>query len=198
MHTYTGNRLKIGRGGFVPTLGDIAFGLSRFRRWGGATIREWNVLQHSLAIFVLTEGEPLIVRSAALFHDVEEFITGDIPRGFKTAEQEIQGDELRKWIYKHVIKLPYPDLTTLGRVKVLDDVIALAESNCLNHPRIRRSMVPDWSAQVNATDPAVVERAEDVVWDLVDLEIREGVHLFVSTAEALLSAPEMKAMSARA
>jgi hypothetical protein len=198
MHTYTGNRLKIGKGGFTPTMSDIAFGLSRIRRWGGATLRDWTVLQHSLAIYALTEGEPLNVRYAALFHDVEEFITGDIPRGFKTAEQEIQGDELRKWIYKKVIKLPYPDLSTLGKIKVLDDVIALAESNCLNHPRIRRAMVPDWSAPVNAADPALIEKAEDLVWDLVDIEGREGIHHFVTIATALLALPEMKALSARA
>lgn len=186
MHTFTGNRIEVGKG-YTPTLTDIAWGLSKTNRWGGATIVPWNVLQHSLAIFALTEGEGPILRSAALFHDIEEFATGDIPRGFKTVEQEMLGDDLRKRLYRETLRLPYPDNGTLGRVKMLDNSIARAESDCLCHPKAREYM-----QKVECT-PA----AWDTVWDLVDIEPREGVHLFVEIAKKLLDDPRMKALSAR-
>lgn len=187
MHTFSGNRLEVGKG-YVPTLTDIAYGLSRTNRWGGATIVPWTVLHHSLAIFALTEGETITVRAAVLFHDIEEMVTGDIPRGAKTPEQEALGTEIRKWMYKHTLKQPYPDEGTLAKVKIYDESIARAESDCVCHPRAREYM-----KAVECT-PA----AWDVVWDLVDIDQREAAHTFVDIATKLLEDPRMEALSARA
>lgn len=187
MHTFMGDRLDIEQN-FTPTIKDIAVGLSREWRWGGATVVPWSVLQHMLAGHMLTEGEDPLTRAAFLFHDSEEFVTGDIPRGFKTPDQEELGRRVRKVIYQKTLQLPYPNTQVLKKVKRYDNVIARAEADCLVHPRARRSMESKWEG-IEAT-----EAAWDAVWTLMDVPERDVVKMFVGIATDMLANPKLTAL----
>lgn len=191
MHSFSGNRLDI-ETTFAPTIKDIAAGLARIYRWGGAgTSVPWSVLQHALAIYAIAEGENPVVRNACLHHDDEEFVTGDIPRGFKTQEQSALGERIRRLIFQKTLHLPYPDDATMQRVTVLDDLIARAEADCLVHPRARLDMTDKWNG-IEAT-PA----AWDAVWALIDIPERELVKMFVGISTDLLKEPKLKALKGR-
>lgn len=73
----------------VPTLLDIALGLSRQPRFAGQCRRWWTVLDHSLfaAELAARDGESDRTVLAVLLHDAHEALTGDIPTSLKTEQQ---------------------------------------------------------------------------------------------------------------
>ena len=78
----------------LPTLQDIAIGLSRINRYGGQTVVPWSVLDHSFLVAHLTNTRRAATTEAclwALLHDWHEVLTGDIPSPFKTdSQRELQ------------------------------------------------------------------------------------------------------------
>lgn len=75
----------------VPSLTDIAIGLSRAARFAGQGRRWWSVLDHSLVVEEIARGAGMTdaVRLAALLHDAHECVTGDVPTGFKPHDLRI-------------------------------------------------------------------------------------------------------------
>lgn len=61
-------------------LRDVSRNLSRLPRFGGATVKPWSVLQHSLLVWRLAErdGAPAEDQLAALLHDAPEYLLGDM------------------------------------------------------------------------------------------------------------------------
>jgi hypothetical protein len=87
----------------VPTLSDIAIGLSRQSRFGGQTVELYTVLAHSLVVAQLVElhgGTPEEIRSA-LLHDAPEAVMADVPTTWKTRERNVMEDELYAQIALH-------------------------------------------------------------------------------------------------
>jgi 5'-deoxynucleotidase YfbR-like HD superfamily hydrolase len=95
--------------------GLIAHALSRINRYGGQLdVDLYSVAQHSCLVeelatkkFIKAVGERhpnlKIFRLQALFHDCEEFVTGDIPKPIKECFPEIKqwGDTVRHHIFDH-------------------------------------------------------------------------------------------------
>ncbi len=90
--TFTGRHVALDNDE-VPSLWDIAVGLSRMPRFAGQTNRWWSVLDHSLFCDDLGRAhaaEPL-TRIAILLHDAHESLTGDVPTPLKPFDlKEIQ------------------------------------------------------------------------------------------------------------
>lgn len=73
----------------TSSLTDITVRLGRAPRWAGATGSWWwTVLQHSLMMEeeLNLKGADHETRLFALFHDMHEFATGDIPTQYKCAD----------------------------------------------------------------------------------------------------------------
>ncbi len=138
MHTFRGRNFEIG-GDSAPEPEEVALTLARIPRWAGATLVPWSVLQHSIAAFRLAESMGLddTTQLAALWHDAEEMATGDIPKPFKTAEQSQLQDALHQWMYKKVLRMPYPSQGVRGVVKGIDIELKKAEAHCYCHPLMR-------------------------------------------------------------
>lgn len=76
----------------IPSILDIAIGMSRQPRFAGQTKRWWSVLDHSMYaadLALMTTAEPQD-EYAVLMHDAHEGITTDIPSDFKTDEIRAQ------------------------------------------------------------------------------------------------------------
>jgi hypothetical protein len=80
----------------VPTLLDIALGLSRQPRFGGQARRWWSVLDHSLYAAELAARDNRSHRTilAVLLHDGHEALTGDVPTVLKTPDMR----EMQRWM----------------------------------------------------------------------------------------------------
>lgn len=96
----------------LPTMEDVALGLSRIVRYGGQTRRPWTVLDHSLLVGELIardaltrgvnnpdDGERQIMLTLwGFLHDWHECLTSDVPTVFKTDDmrtiQDILDDRL--------------------------------------------------------------------------------------------------------
>lgn len=170
-----------------PTLRSVAEGLARVHRWLNRMSAPWSVLQHTLAChqLALEEGGP-ITQLAVLFHDAEEMITGDIPHPVKTRAQSELGDMVRTLIWDRVVNIPAPGEASLSIVRSVDHRLLLAEVHALGHPRLRQEIPgePD-------------ERAQDLVWSMLDMDHREQVHIFTSLVEGLLRVPTVRALYGR-
>lgn len=186
MHTLSGKRFELG-GTYTPSVRDVAVGLSRIPRWAGATIVPWTVLQHSLACQRIAAEAKLSAEAQllALWHDCEEMATNDIPKPFKTAEQEALGDTLRVQLYRGALGMPEPREFVWQPVHVADGALRDAEAHCLCHPATR----------VDFGDP--FPGAIDAVWDLVSVTPNEGIALFVDATAALLKDKTVRALQAR-
>jgi hypothetical protein len=88
--THSGRLVSLDRPD-APTLEDIALGLSRQPRFTGQTRIWFSVLDHSLFMYDMAQGETPDVQLAVLLHDAHESLTGDVPTGFKPEElRELQ------------------------------------------------------------------------------------------------------------
>ena len=65
----------------------MIYSLSRMQRWTGGLLTDWSVLQHSMLVARLAKdkGEPPLIVTQCLAHDLIEALTGDIPTPFKEA-----------------------------------------------------------------------------------------------------------------
>ena len=100
--TYTGRHITPDTA--VPSLTDIALGLSRQPRFAGQTRAWWSVLDHTLFCDELVQSQvgeaptrapgPRLWRLAVLLHDAHEAITADVPTDFKTIGMRAQQQAL--------------------------------------------------------------------------------------------------------
>jgi hypothetical protein len=120
----------------VPTIEDIALGLSRTFRFGGQTALPFTVLDHSL---MMTRYLPHIgkdheitntMHGLGFFHDWHECLTGDIPRPFKTPDMKTLQEELDSRFYNSIHL--HPTRADFAMLKVLDDNLITVEASCLN------------------------------------------------------------------
>jgi len=187
MHTLSGKRFELG-GSFVPTVRDVAVGLSRIPRWAGATIVPWTVLQHSLACYRITAESGLSPETQllALWHDCEEMATNDIPKPFKTPEQVALGDTLRVQLYRGALGMPEPRDFVWQPVHMADETIRDAEAHCLCHPTSRADFGLPFT-------PAV-----DAVWDLIPASPNDTIAMFVNITGGLLKDKTIRALQTRA
>jgi len=83
----------------VPTLYAIGVALSRIPRFAGHTRSAWTVLDHSLFVAALADGEPIaedLLPLCALLHDAHEAMTSDVPTPFKDDELR-QTQDMLDW-----------------------------------------------------------------------------------------------------
>jgi hypothetical protein len=188
MHTLNGHLITVGSSQ-APTLRELAQLLARQARWNGATIRPWSVLQHQLLCMEVAQQRKYshFAVLACGVHDLEEAITGDIPRPVKTDQQSAFGEDVRRWLYKATLQLPYPEPDVIALVKDIDDEVLHAEAECLCHPRIRAALhgEPAWVSQC------------DTLFEMVDMSEREQVHAYVTWIEALQTWPEIRRLKER-
>lgn len=109
----------------VPTLHDIAVGLSRMPRFAGQTNETWTVAHHSLVVAGLAGLDEL--RLHALMHDAHEAMTSDIPTAFKTHDVSLLQRKLDARLYA-AFGLPMPKPMQQLAVKELDERALLAEA----------------------------------------------------------------------
>jgi hypothetical protein len=89
----------------IPTLEDIALGLSRQPRFAGQTAGLWTVLDHSHFAAAIAMGystpttEVLELALAMLLHDAHEALTGDTPTDLKTEAQRRQQNHIDEVIF---------------------------------------------------------------------------------------------------
>lgn len=119
----------------LPTIEDIALGLSRMPRFGGQTALPFTVLDHSLLmasyIMMATEGRaPANLKLYGLMHDWHECLTGDVPRPFKTEDMKCLQEKLDNRFFESIELVLYKVDT--GLVKGWDDDLISFESSCLN------------------------------------------------------------------
>lgn len=82
--THTGCEVNAHEG--VPSLLDIAVGLSRICRFGGQGKHFFSVLAHTLWIDDLCSSRDPRLHLALLFHDAHECVTSDVPKPLKTPD----------------------------------------------------------------------------------------------------------------
>jgi hypothetical protein len=97
--TFSGRHISIEKG--VPSLPDMALGLSRVVRFAGQGKRFFSVAAHTLWIDDLMQKrhEPEENRLAWMLHDAHESVVSDIPTVFKTLDQKKVGYELDRRIF---------------------------------------------------------------------------------------------------
>ncbi len=172
-----------------PTPEQIALGLSTVPRWTGRTILDrvglrWSVLQHTLVGMTLFP-DPLDQITFGL-HDAEEFVTGDVPRPYKTTEQSELGREIR-WEIFHGLNLPRPTESRWERIKEADKDVQCAERWVLMHPvEVLGGNEPD-------PDLAVV----DQVWGLLDIGPRDAIEMYTELVYDLLATPTVRTLAGR-
>ncbi len=172
----------------------IAQGLSTVPRWTARTILDrvglrWSVLQHSLVCAQVAghhEPDNPLLRLTALLHDAEEFVTGDIPRPYKTLEQREQGDEIR-WEILRGLGLPEPSESLWRRVHEIDQDVGLAERWVLLHP----------SEVLEKDKPAPDMDVVSQVWGLLDIDARSAIELYTEMVYDLLEVPTIKTLAGR-
>ena len=97
--TSTGRQISEDAG--VPSLPDMALGLSRVVRFGGQGRQFFSVAQHTLWLDDLAVREKANeeVRLALLLHDGHEALVGDIPSPFKMLDQKKLAHKLDERIF---------------------------------------------------------------------------------------------------
>lgn len=170
----------------APSLREIAERLSRIQRWNGRTTIPWTVLQHSvLAASLLPETASDYLRLTVLMHDAAEGWTGDIPRPFKCPEQADLERAILAEIYDGLnLVAPWPQ-SIKAQLKHVDDVTAMVEAQCICRPSERRS-VSAKHLELYAPEPRLVERGEDILWEMKELPRREMVSVWVTLVENAL------------
>lgn len=129
--TYSGRHVSLDND-VVPSLLDIAVGLSRQPRFGGQTAYWWSVLDHTLfcdeALQAGLNGVNRDMRVALLLHDAHEALTGDVPTPLKTPDFKAMQDQLDERIYGAYLPdgYRYPKV-----VKMVDRHAMLAEARAL-------------------------------------------------------------------
>jgi hypothetical protein len=140
MLTYTGEQVGPHKG--VPSLLDIAVGLSRIPRFGGQGRRWWSVLDHSLfceylarQIFGCNHQQ---FRLHALLHDAHEALTGDVPTPLKTKDIRAAQHQLDKRIFAALVP-EHEDMWLHDRedIKAVDTYALLAEALVVGPPSIK-------------------------------------------------------------
>lgn len=105
-------------------LSDIAVALSRVPRFGGHTLGQWSVLQHSIAVSNLVSDQHKL---AALLHDASEAYICDIPSPLK----RLLGDayyEVERRVQEAIGKKFEVDLVNLPMaVKRADAIMLMTE-----------------------------------------------------------------------
>lgn len=181
--------------GRVPSLDELVMGLARTPRWLGETIRPWSVLQHSLVVFDLTAGDTAETRLFGLCHDIEEALTGDIPRPHKTEAQADYERTLRRWIYRDTLGLPYPVERSRRRVERADDIALIAEARVLCRPEVYEDAIRRGVRGEAPTDEEL-DRAASQVWQIAGMDFREQTDVFLRIYGAILETPQGKQLRA--
>ena len=139
----------------APSLLDIAVHLGRQPRFGGATVRPWTVLLHSLVCErLMSIGHPApLPMLHALLHDAHEAITCDVPSTWKNPETRRQQWELDVRIFRS-LRIPIPDWETEGWITEVDVKAVVAEGMMYGPPGIARwfGIEPDEAALDIASD----------------------------------------------
>jgi hypothetical protein len=109
---------------------DVAMHLGRVQRFGGACKVFWSVLQHSLLAEAVAadRGNTPQIRLLALYHDAHEFITGDVPRPWKTDAVRRQQASIDRKIAR-AIGLPAFTAGEHKMVKIIDDILCKVEGH---------------------------------------------------------------------
>ena len=136
MLTYEGN-LVLQSNTESPSVGDIAYGLGKMVRFGGACEGWWCVLQHSLvchdlALKFAKENEYTLKTTTLLalhmlLHDAHECITADIPSTWKSPEMKLYQSDLDTRIYNS-LDLDRPSDHESRIIAELDQEALIAEA----------------------------------------------------------------------
>lgn len=161
MITYTGSRIEPlskfdGKFNAVPTIIDIALGLSRMPRFGGQTRRWWSVLLHSLVCYqiarqylegpwddevfdVLGDVSQDKLLMLCLLHDSHEAITADVPAFFKPKELKQWQAELDQRFFSSLGLWPVRKVEE-DFIKWVDDEALRAEALLVGPPTIMQHL----------------------------------------------------------
>lgn len=129
-------RLVLPGGDDVPTLDDIALGLSRIPRFAGQTSELYTVAEHSLAAANLAADPDRWDRALplhALLHDAHETASSDVPTTWKPTALSVWQDKFDRQLYRRYA-LPDPSPAAVIEVRAIDRALLLAEAK-LFHPR---------------------------------------------------------------
>lgn len=119
----------------VPSINDIAWGLSAQPRFAGHTYRWWTVMHHSLVVYEIIKelpsaGPELLL--LALLHDAHEAVTGDIPTTWKSESFKAQQAALDRRIFQSVGLIKMED----ERIHRADRMAVVAEAKLFTHPKV--------------------------------------------------------------
>jgi len=187
--------------GTDPSVHAVATGLSRVHRWLNRTIVPWTTIQHVYVCDVVATGFRASeagktpspeVRMALLFHDVEDMLGADVPAPMKTQEQRWAEEDVRRWVYSQILRLPYPGEAVWGVVKGVDMMVRTAEAHTLMPPRMRQHFV------VPEADVPDMLRVSDVILDVLALPISSAVEKYTELVRLLRQTPQIRAMEGRA
>ena len=121
---------------------DMCRGLAREPRFKGHCDINYCVMQHELIVSYLVPQKEILVVQEGLFHDNEEYITGDWPKPLKNIPgmevliakaNEIRNMILNEYIFvgENIKKLPQEDVHPL--VKKADKIAYLIERDWFKH-----------------------------------------------------------------
>lgn len=150
MITFSGSRIEPlskfdGKYNAVPSIIDIALGLSRMPRFGGQTRRWWSVLLHSIVCcelaYATTGGTDKRKLMLALLHDSHEAITADVPAFFKPKELKGWQAELDERFFGSLGLWPVT-AEEEEFIKEIDDRALRAEALTIGPPTIMQHLSP--------------------------------------------------------
>ncbi len=188
MHTYSGMNIEPGEAtafNAAPPLRDLAIGMYRACRFGGACRTWWSVLQHSIACaeyvrnkteWGFTEKFRDKLQLWALMHDAHEAVTSDVPYPYKPKALKDLQRELDIRIYTYY-DIPLPSESDIELLKQqIDDMLVCAEGAIVGplgitrHRTITRADVKALDAvhavleDTQDDDPRKVEGAYAIKW----------------------------------
>lgn len=158
--------------GDIPSLADIARGLSRQSRWCGQPDTFFSVLAHT---FVVASIMPPEHRIHGLLHDAPEAIVSDVPTPWKHDATKADEAWLTARIYEaHAIDLPEGE--ALEALHAADYAALRAEAHVLGHAAAEEYWPMDeW-------DTLAIKAAIEVM-DMVAGEV--SLHFLIQTDEAV-------------
>lgn len=135
----------------------ILLGMERELRWRGQTSEPWPIAMHCMGVsaVVRSRGDNVFEQLAALVHDVEEAILGDVPTPLKRLLRvvmldgsTIEYEELERRVRARCIRAlglspAVADLCEGPVVKLADRIVLHAEARVLCHRRM-----PEWLGAV--------------------------------------------------
>jgi 5'-deoxynucleotidase YfbR-like HD superfamily hydrolase len=170
--TLTGTYIGIDTG--VPTLEDIALGLSRMPRFGGQTLFEWTVADHVvcatrylgnlIALGLSIDDTTRLLPLHVLLHDAHEAMTGDIPTTFKTADMKALQHRLDARLY-NALGLWTPTSTESDYIKQIDRQMLLAEAKVCT-PATTYEKICEETKDIAM--PVAVQTIEEHIHDEID------------------------------